>query len=170
MPALPATVSAYEPQSPPKPSVELSDQERAWLTHNQSLEIITDSDMAPYGFMDEQGHYIGVLPDVSARIEQLLGIRIQFKPVPYDTLIDLVREVGDEQLRPSGSLFVVAAPNAEIRAMMETGQALRCNVGVIDIHDLAQRNLQSALARESGVGERAHAAVVMTSDSQALQT
>lgn len=86
-----------------------------------------------------------------------------------DLTLDVLK-VGDEQLRPSGSLFVVAAPNAEIRAVMETGQALRCNVGVIDVHDLAQRNLQSALARESGVGERAHAAVVMTSDSQALLT
>ena len=48
--------------------------------------------MAPYGFTDEQGHYVGVLPDIAAQVEQLLGIRIQFKPVLYDTLVDRIRE------------------------------------------------------------------------------
>lgn len=86
-----------------------------------------------------------------------------------DLTLDVLK-VGDDQVRATGSLFVVAAPNAEIRAVMQTAQALRCEVKVIDIHDLAQRNLQSALMRRQGGAERAHAAVVMTDDSQALLT
>lgn len=86
-----------------------------------------------------------------------------------DLTLDVLK-VGDEQVRASGSLFVVAAGNAEIRSLMQTAQALRCEVDVIDIHDLAQRNLQSALARRLGITGRAHAAVVMSDDSQALLT
>ena len=86
-----------------------------------------------------------------------------------DLTLDVLK-VGDDEVRATGSLFVVAAGNAEIRSLMQTAQALRCEVDVIDIHDLAQRNLQSALARRLGISGRAHAAVVVSDDSQALLT
>ncbi len=86
-----------------------------------------------------------------------------------DLTLDVLK-VGDERVRPTGSIFVVAAANAVIRELMQTAQAARCSVEVIDIQDLAQRNLQSALARRLGSSERAHAAIVMIDDSQALLT
>lgn len=86
-----------------------------------------------------------------------------------DLTLDVLK-VGDERVRATGSVFVVAAPNAVIRDLMQTAQAARCSVDVIDIHDMAQRNLQSALARQQGMSERAHAAIVMVDDSQALLT
>ena len=86
-----------------------------------------------------------------------------------DLTLDVLR-VGDERVRASGSIFVVAAPNAVIRGVMETAQAARCSVDVIDIQDLAQRNIQSALARRAGVADRAHAAIVLHEDHQALLT
>jgi MSHA biogenesis protein MshI len=86
-----------------------------------------------------------------------------------DLTLDVLR-VGDERVRATGSVFVVAAPNAVIREVMQTAQAARCSVEVIDVQDLAQRNLQSALAQRQGAAERAHAAIVMTDDSQALLT
>ncbi|MBX9870746.1 MAG: hypothetical protein K2X75_02015 [Burkholderiaceae bacterium] len=86
-----------------------------------------------------------------------------------DLTLDVLK-VGDERVRASGSIFVVAAPNAVIRGVMETAQAARCSVDVIDIQELAQRNLQSALARRAGASERAHAAIVMSDDQMALLT
>lgn len=86
-----------------------------------------------------------------------------------DLTLDVLK-VGDERVRATASLFVVAAANAEIRSVMQTALELRCEVGVIDIQDLAQRNLQSALARRLGVTDRAHAAIVMADDRQALLT
>ena len=86
-----------------------------------------------------------------------------------DLTLDVLK-VGDERVRASGSVFVVAAPNAAIREVMETAQAARCSVDVIDIQDLAQRNLQSAQARRAGTLERANAAIVMTDDGHALLT
>lgn len=86
-----------------------------------------------------------------------------------DLTLDVLK-VGDDKVRASGSIFVVAAANAVIRELMQTAQAARCQVDVIDIQDLAQRNLQSALARRTGTADRAHAAIVMANDSQALLT
>jgi len=86
-----------------------------------------------------------------------------------DLTLDVLK-VGDEEVRSTGSLFVVAGQNAAIRALMEIAQGLRCDLSVIDVQDLAQRNLQSLCAQDLGVGERAHAAVVLTDDSQALLT
>lgn len=86
-----------------------------------------------------------------------------------DLTLDVMR-VGDDKVRATGHLFVVAASNALIREVMGIGQALRCTVNVIDIQDMAQRNLQSAWARRNGDLQRAHAALVLTDDSQALLT
>ena len=86
-----------------------------------------------------------------------------------DLTLDVLK-VGDDRVRATGSVFVVAAPNAAIREVMETAQAARCSVDVIDIQDLAQRNLQSAQARRAGTPERANAAIVMTDDGHALLT
>jgi MSHA biogenesis protein MshI len=86
-----------------------------------------------------------------------------------DLTLDVMR-VGDDKVRATGHLFVVAASNALIREVMGIGQALRCTVEVIDIQDMAQRNLQSAWARRNGDLGRAHAALVLTDDHQALLT
>lgn len=86
-----------------------------------------------------------------------------------DLTLDVVR-VGDEQQRSSGSLFVVVAANAAIRDVMEIGQGLRSAVDVVDIQDMAQRNLQSALARRSPGNGQAQAALVLVDDQQALLT
>jgi MSHA biogenesis protein MshI len=86
-----------------------------------------------------------------------------------DLTLDVLR-VGDDKVRATGHLFVVAASNALIREVMGIGQAMRCTVDVIDIQDMAQRNLQSAWARRNGDLGRAHAALVLTDDNQALLT
>lgn len=86
-----------------------------------------------------------------------------------DLTLDVLK-VGDERVRASGSVFVVAAPNAVIREIMGAAEAARCTVDVIDIQDLAQRNLQSAQARKLGAAERANAAIVISDDNQALLT
>jgi PAS domain S-box-containing protein len=91
-PAVSATGSSTEPAPNHNTEITLTELEHAWLTQNPILNIVTDSDIAPFGFIDEQGRYVGVLPAIAERIEQLLGIRIQFKPVQYNTLIKLIRE------------------------------------------------------------------------------
>ena len=86
----PGSGSAAEPDPNQNSAIVLTEQERTWLKAHPVLTIFSDHDMAPYGFTDERGNYVGVMPDIATRLEQLLGIRIKFKPVPYATLIELV--------------------------------------------------------------------------------
>jgi MSHA biogenesis protein MshI len=86
-----------------------------------------------------------------------------------DLTLDVLR-VGDDKVRNSGHLFVVTAANAVIREVLKIGEAMRCMIDVIDVQDMAQRNIQSALARREGTLERAHAALVLVDERQALLT
>jgi len=86
-----------------------------------------------------------------------------------DLTLDVMR-VGDERVRATGQLFVVAARNTLVHELLELGEKLDCPVQVIDVHDTAQRNLQSLLASNEGVVERANAALVIVSNDLAVLT
>lgn len=87
-----------------------------------------------------------------------------------DELTVDVLNVGDGRSRPTGrQLFVVAARNAQIQAVTRDAQAAGLQLSVIDIAELAQRNLQHAAARTEGLGDRATAALMRHGD-QALLT
>lgn len=86
-----------------------------------------------------------------------------------DVTLDVMR-VGDGQQKGAGSLFVVAATNVVVRGVLELCDAMNWTVSVIDIHETAQRNLQSALAKASGRVDRASAALVLLQGHQAVLT
>jgi|TARA_B110000908_G_scaffold145632_1_gene176053 MSHA biogenesis protein MshI len=73
-----------------------------------------------------------------------------------------IMRVGDgEDQKGAGQLFVVAAANEVLHGIMTLSDAMRWNVAVIDIQETAQRNLQSALARQDGQAGRANATLLM---------
>ena len=87
-----------------------------------------------------------------------------------DVTIDLV-DVGDgKQLGNNSLSFVVAALNSVVREATEIAHAMGWDMSVIDVQEMAQRNLQSALARRDGQPERANAALVLVPGQQALLT
>ena len=86
-----------------------------------------------------------------------------------DVTLDVVR-VGDGKQQTNPHSFVVAATNAVVRANMALADAMDWHVSVIDIQEMAQRNLQSALARAQEQAERANAALVLLPGQQALLT
>ncbi len=86
-----------------------------------------------------------------------------------DLTLDVMR-VGDDRVRATGQLFVVVTLNTLVRELLELGESLQCPVQVIDVHDTAQRNLQSLLARNEGMLERATAALVIVSSDLAILT
>lgn len=87
-----------------------------------------------------------------------------------DVTIDVVH-VGDSAHQGSkGHSFVVAAPNVAVRAELDMAAAISCPVSVIDVQEMAQRNLQSVLAQRDGQSERANAALVLVPGQQALLT
>ena len=99
--------------------------------------------------------------------------RYQIRDMVDTHLDDLtldVLHVGDGQDKSAGQLFVVTAANTVIRDFMQLASAMQWSLPVIDVQEMAQRNLQTAWARASGLGERASAALVVVNDKQALLT
>jgi MSHA biogenesis protein MshI len=87
-----------------------------------------------------------------------------------DVTIDLV-DVGDGKHQQGGNhSFVVAALNSMVREATDLAQAMDWQMSVIDVQEMAQRNLQSALARSLGLTDRSNAALVLVPGQQALLT
>lgn len=98
------------------------------------------------------------------QIREMVNVHID------DITLD-VMQVGDGQQRATNNnLFVVAAKNEVVRDVMALGDALNWSVSVIDIQETAQRNLQSALARQDGRVERADATLLVSDEQQAVLT
>lgn len=86
-----------------------------------------------------------------------------------DITLDVMR-VGDGKQKGTQHLFVVAATNAVMRGLIDLADRMQWQMPVIDIQETAQRNLQSALARQEGQLARADAALVLVDPRQALLT
>ena len=98
------------------------------------------------------------------QIREMVNVHID------DITLD-VMQVGDGQQRgTNNNLFVVAAKNEVIRQAVALGDAMNWKVSVINIQETAQRNLQSALAKQDGRLERADAALLISDEQQAVLT
>jgi MSHA biogenesis protein MshI len=97
------------------------------------------------------------------QIREMVNVHID------DITLD-VMQVGDGQQKGPNHLFVVAAKNEVVREVIALGDALNWKVSVIDIQETAQRNLQSALAKQDGRLERADAALLISDEKQAVLT
>lgn len=97
------------------------------------------------------------------QIREMVNVHID------DITLD-VMQVGDGQQKGPNHLFVVAAKNEVVRQVIALGDALSWKMPVIDIQETAQRNLQSALAKQDGRLERADAALLISDGQQAMLT
>jgi MSHA biogenesis protein MshI len=110
-----------------------------------------------------------VVPPEELRSAARYQVRDMLQTHVDDVTLDVVR-VGDGKQQTNPHSFVVAATNAVVRSSMALADAMDWNVSVIDVQEMAQRNLQSALARAQGQPERANAALVLLPGQQALLT
>lgn len=97
------------------------------------------------------------------QIREMVNVHID------DITLD-VMQVGDGQHKGPSHLFVVAAKNEVVREVMALGDAMAWTVSVIDIQETAQRNLQSALAKQDGKLDRADATLLVSDAQQAVLT
>jgi MSHA biogenesis protein MshI len=72
-----------------------------------------------------------------------------------------VMHVGDGRPKAQGQLFVVVANSRRVRELGEWSHAARLDLAVVDICEMAQRNLQSALAAQRGQRGQASAALML---------
>jgi MSHA biogenesis protein MshI len=98
------------------------------------------------------------------RIKDLVDARL-------DELTIDVMPVGHDKTRHAHQrqMFVVAARHALIQNLSRRVQALGLGLAVIDVAEMAQRNLQHAAAVAEGIGERA-SALLMRHGERALLT
>jgi MSHA biogenesis protein MshI len=89
--------------------------------------------------------------------------------IPVEELTLDVLAVGDQRAQHKRQLFVAAARNAQVVELSNWMQAAGLQPSVFDITELAQRNLQCALAEQQGRGADASAAL-MVHGSQCLLT
>lgn len=101
------------------------------------------------------------------------AVRYQIRDMVDSHIDDLTLDVlmvGDGQDKSAGQVFVVAANNAVVRDAMQLAGAAEWDCHIIDVQEMAQRNLQSAWARKGGLADRATAALMVVNDKQALFT
>lgn len=118
--------------------------------------------------LPEQYQLLQIEAPAVAPEELRSAVRYQIKDMVDVHLDDLtldVLRVGDAQGRAASQLFVVSAHNAVLREVMELAAALQWDVRVVDVQDMAQRNLQSVQELE-----RASCALFITQGRQALLT
>jgi len=86
-----------------------------------------------------------------------------------DYTLDVVK-VGDGRAQGGNHSFVVAAPSETVTRLTQLATALEADLTVIDVKEMAIRNLQTALAQRDGTLEQANAALVMLPHEQAVLT
>lgn len=86
-----------------------------------------------------------------------------------DITLDVLK-VGDGQHKTHEQLFVVAVVNAVVRDLLDLSDRMKWNVRTIDVQETAQRNLQSALARQEQRADRADALFTVADDRHGVLT
>jgi MSHA biogenesis protein MshI len=110
-----------------------------------------------------------VVPPEELRSAARYQVRDMLQTHVDDVTLDVVR-VGDGKQHTNPHSFVVAATNAVVRSSMALADAMDWRVSVIDVQEMAQRNLQSTLVRAQGQSQQANAALVLLPGHQALLT
>jgi MSHA biogenesis protein MshI len=110
------------------------------------------------------------VPPEELRAAARYQVREMLKAHVDDVTIDLV-DVGDgKHHQGSGHSFVVAALNSVVREATDMALAMDWQMSIIDVQEMAQRNLQSMLAKQGDSTDRANAALVLVPGQQALLT
>ncbi len=82
------TVSAPEPRGG---MLSFSPEESAFLSAHRTVVVTSDLDTPPYLFKTPLGEVSGILRDIADRIEELLGIQIEYTGTNYAGLVDTVK-------------------------------------------------------------------------------
>ncbi|SEH07492.1 transporter substrate-binding domain-containing protein [Candidatus Venteria ishoeyi] len=76
----------------PKPSLQLTDNEKAWIEAHPTIRLASDANMPPYESITNE-KYQGVAADYIRLIGQRLGIEFQRSPVkPWPEIIQMVKQ------------------------------------------------------------------------------
>jgi diguanylate cyclase (GGDEF)-like protein/PAS domain S-box-containing protein len=77
-------------------SLNLSEQEQAWLKAHTVIHVGIDKNFAPYEWINEQGEYVGLVADYLALFERKLGVK--FKLIKDKTWVETLAMARNNQL------------------------------------------------------------------------
>jgi len=68
---------AHAQEAVPPPPLELTDEEKAWLSTHPVIRVGAETNYAPYEFTDSRGRFTGVVADYLNLIRHRLGVRFE---------------------------------------------------------------------------------------------
>ena len=75
-----------------KTSIDLTPEEKSWLTEHPKIVVGGETDWAPFDFVDEGGKYAGIANDYLRIIGEKLGIEVEMVTGPtWDKLLGMLR-------------------------------------------------------------------------------
>ncbi len=82
-----------EPPSLSQPTLNLTDNEKAWLLSHPSIRVGMDSEYAPYEWLNKNGTFVGMAVDYLRLLEQKLGVTFEImKGKSWSELVDLAKK------------------------------------------------------------------------------
>ncbi len=64
-------------ETPTPPALDLTDEEKAWLSTQRVIRIGAETNYAPYEFQDSRGHFTGMVAEYLELIRERLGMRFE---------------------------------------------------------------------------------------------
>lgn len=75
-----------------KPELNLTTAERNWLLAHPTIRVGIDRDFAPYEWIDQRGHYVGLVAEHLYLIESKLGVKFEIiKDRPWYQILDMAK-------------------------------------------------------------------------------
>ncbi len=75
------------------PELNLSDNEKRWLSQHKQIRLAIDPDFAPVEFIDRQGNYSGISADYVQKLSSKLGITMKVVPdITWSQALDLAKK------------------------------------------------------------------------------
>ena len=72
--------------------LNLSADERAWLTGHRSIRVGIDRDFAPYEWLDQNGNYLGMIAEHLQLLQQRLGVEFELvKNKSWQQVLDMAK-------------------------------------------------------------------------------
>jgi signal transduction histidine kinase len=120
--ALSATGSFGSPGSNGKP-IDLSQEERDWITNHSSLRVGTSTAFPPFAYLDAEGKVAGIDSDILKTVSERTGLKFEIVPAPsweevavlaMQGKLEMVAGVSQSSFREKYFLFTEPYFNSQI--------------------------------------------------------
>lgn len=74
-------------------TIELSEEEKQWLTNHPSIRLAVDIDWSPFEYIDDENNYVGMAAEYISLVKDKLGIKFEVeKEKPWSEVVESVKK------------------------------------------------------------------------------